>query len=174
MDIYKLKQKDYSNKVAYVRNEEWSTNDTYEILCGKYKLIEPIQVKHLSGSKWNDFLSPIDVNIPVVSKRVVELFNFYQFTGWRAGELSIIHTNVPNFLEYNLLMIEGRVGLSINDIKKGEIRLLNYPDFFLIDGLSAIFVSKKVYEVLSSRKNKVTNVDFVTFSDYLNNIIPFL
>lgn len=174
MNIYRLSHKDKRNRVVYVSNESWMPDDTDSILRGSIKLFEPVEVLHLSGGKWYDFLTSVNLFLPVISEKVVRLFEINNLTGWYATKIKISNKPLEMNINYYLLSITGRSSTKLKDLKKNNNIVWDNSDFFMINGISGVYVTEKVFDILTDKKNKISNIELVNLVEDIDGFRHYL
>ncbi|MFN4085405.1 MAG: hypothetical protein ACK4LB_05635 [Spirosomataceae bacterium] len=165
MKFYRFSDKDVLNKVAYVTNDSWDVQDVIDILYGNKIVNEsPIKVEHKWGKKWADILCSINVILPVVSQKFIDILTINNLTGWEAYEV-IIDNKLSEFdSKYYILVITGRSKNTIIDICKNKmITDWDGSDLFLLQDISKVYISERAYHVLSKKDHKFTNIKLVSF-----------
>lgn len=172
------------------------TNSTWKLLYGRYDSFEfPLifqQEKSYGGKKMTDFLNTgWGAKFTPISDKVLHLLVENNITGWKTYPIEVYDKFGNEIKGYHGLSITGRckdIDLSLLDEKvnyqyrkDGPVYQYyrGYPldlstwdgcDMFLFSGTSALFITRRVYNIF--KKNKITNfapenvMDFIMDNSY--------
>ncbi len=162
---------------------DWETN--CRIVKGNYTGIGlPINFKQSSGRKWTDVLNPNSVSMYVISKRLVELLEKNNITGWKNYPIMLLDKEGKEVGDYTGFSIIGRCGavdyakseihekqLVPNGTKSKYYKGLHVgldkwdgSDFFIPEGTLQIIITEKVKHII--KKHKITNVVLQSLAEY--------
>ena len=165
-------------------------NEKWNLILGNYEGIKfPLIFKVFQGTRWNDVVNTGWPSLYLISERMKNLLEENNLTGWQTFPVKVLDKKDNEITGYYGFSVTGRCN-ALLDYRQSPIiekqYIANGPivkfykgvffnidswdksDFFFTENYYAIFITKKVSEIL--KKNKIIGLELENLADWEMNV----